>query len=124
MDEIPKSFVVDRKTWARGKKGGLLLSEDGEMCCLGFVSRQAGLSDGEICGIGTPDNVCSVGSEKLYKKLGLITDSDSDPDVLIDSEFCKKAMELNDSESIDDAMRESELAKLFCGHGLEIRFEG
>jgi hypothetical protein len=43
-----KKLVIDRSRWLRGETEGVLLNDDGRMCCLGFEALRIGLTAREI----------------------------------------------------------------------------
>ena len=47
-------LLIDRLRWARGGNNGnaALLNEDGNMCCLGFLAIEMGLTRDDIDGVG------------------------------------------------------------------------
>ncbi len=50
IDKRLKVLVLEGSRWARGGKNGnsLLLNEKGGMCCLGFLAKSLGASDGQL----------------------------------------------------------------------------
>jgi hypothetical protein len=50
---------ISRAQWGRGTRTGSALrrTDNGKMCCLGFIAKQAGFTDAQISGIGYPHNL-------------------------------------------------------------------
>ena len=63
-----EKLIIDRKTWARGDTSSLLTHE-GTYCCLGFECKRAGLSDGDIFDISTPQGIEFADSIQKIKHL-------------------------------------------------------
>ncbi len=110
-------FVVDRKTWYRGKGGeeSKLLRADGTRCCIGFVGQQCGIADIKLRGIaevhGTSEDSRVAESWPTW-----IQDDSGVNDDIAD------AYAINDDEELSDVVREDKLSKLFAKHGDTIRF--
>jgi len=119
---MTKTFIIDRKRWVRGgrtlqKEYGLayMLNQEGNMCCLGQICKQAGCSDEQLNGLGTPRSVVGCSPEAPV------------PDVLLPNEqggLACRMMAVNDDESIDDDHREALLIELAATAGWTLRFEG
>lgn len=130
--ETPKrKVVIDRQKWCRRKAdksyhlehqypyklrpgvpinaGSKLLTSQGGMCCLGFLSKQIlGCADGDILGVNFPDR-------ELLDKFGL------------GSLNALKCAQLNDCpsypfEAMSDADQEAAIAAEFAKAGLETEF--
>jgi hypothetical protein len=102
-------FIVDRKTWYRGKggKNSKLLLEDGTRCCIGFVGQHCGMPDEYLLGQGGVYDVPDDRWPKWMKNYnGPITE----------------AYSVNDDATISDAERESKLQEIFRANGDEIEF--
>lgn len=110
MENLPREFVVDRRTWSRGGTGCFLLNNDGTMCCLGFVCTQSGVPSDKIVGRGMPNGVCDP---MIRQKITF----------LLGETWVDRAAFVNDAPEISDAEREQTLIELFGQHGIILRFE-
>jgi hypothetical protein len=54
-----KSFVIRRSRWKRGDDNGgsCLLTDSGQMCCLGFYTKACGFSNDEIRNVKVPSEL-------------------------------------------------------------------
>jgi len=105
-------FTVDRKTWVRGLKPGIvtkLLNKHGR-CCIGFVCQQLGATDDELRDKGRISDLAP--GVKLRIGSGL------------DGGFTwiGEAYHINDDYKITDAEREKRLSELFAANGHEMEF--
>lgn len=138
-----ESFVVDRSKWYRGKgpEHSALLNSKGEMCCLGFYARAAGLPASIIRNIASPAGaveLCAVGatlgkkraivrSSKVLWETKLTTSSirnTSNTAVISNTDATAKLMNVNDFQGITDTSREEQLTAIFKGIGINIKFVG
>ena len=110
------TFVVDRKTWYRGKgsEGSRLLDSSGQRCCLGFVAEQCGIGDEDL--LGSPDIIGVSYPAVVNFPEWLYKDGET-----ADAGF---VYEVNDSCSISDEKRERMLKRVFAQAGDEIQFVG
>ena len=118
-----KTVEINRAKWARGKINGYpsLLNEDGNMCCLGFACKQLlGLTDNQIRHIGEPHEAINGTFNCDYT---VFTNFEEERSQHYDNDFALTAMKINDSTSIEDSLRETNLIKLFSDNGLELTFE-
>ena len=144
---------IDRELWARGGHNGAsaLMNSDGKMCCLGFAAIQAGLSEGEITGVGEFSDLdqesvphlqsmefnpfCTIGSEE---------EDDGHFSQIHSTDFHNKAVDINDFKirggvrrfNVDgepvrrnisfltETDRELQLVELFKGVGITLTFTG
>lgn len=55
----PKSFIINRKKWYRGKDSGSMLRrpDDGKKCCLGFYANACGVPSQQITGRYGPEDL-------------------------------------------------------------------
>lgn len=109
----PKRLVIDRKRWKRGNgMTSALLTDSGQMCCLGFYARACGFSRKEIHGRG--------------ELTGLVRDNDGDKrgisDRLLDAEDA--FISANDDSVVRGLEREKKLVGLFADVGVKLSFRG
>lgn len=130
-------LVIDRAKWGKG----LLLTDDGKMCCLGFLCKAAGLEDDDIIGRGYPKDAGKglnggLKEKDINDKLAKIPDrflgleeyqggyaygpslEDSAGDVGI------SAAEINDDDDMPWTEKEYRLKILFKAHGIKLSFKG
>ena len=94
----------------QGKAGNsCLLNELGNMCCLGFASKAAGVTASDLLDREAPSEL-----RIEYSPPGIIQLWDIETD----------AIELNDNWRISNKTREAKLKKLFSTAGIELKFEG
>ena len=117
-DTIPSHFVVDRQKWFRGLgfKESRLLRSDGKMCCLGFVSKQCGVPDAQLLGIGSP---CMLPEAEQLK---LPVFMRGDYRIVPSTDKCMEAMSVNDNLNIPDDDREGRLQSIFESNGYKLQF--
>ncbi len=110
-------FTVFRDSWARGASDGQLYA-DGERCCLGFLGLACGLSDEDMDGIGTPQNVKPPAWPKTL--VASVLDEEGE---YTDSYLCGQIISTNDDEELEDPEREARLRSLFASGGIEVEFQ-
>lgn len=109
----PKTFVVKRSTWFRGKGHvvSALLRSDNKMCCVGFLCIAAGATSSQI-----------LNKKCISRHIGLdmeyFTESSG-----ASSNIALKIYEINDNMDLTDEQREEKLTELFKSIGIEIKFE-
>ena len=106
-----KTVVITRKLWGKKK---LRRTEDGKMCCLGFLCRSYGLSNEDITGRGMPGSLYTD-SRSLLPEWLLQSDAFSD---------ARKAAFINDKATLTMAEKEELLKPLFLKHGIKLVFRG
>jgi hypothetical protein len=108
-------IIVERKTWLRGTGSGasaLLRNTDKKRCCLGFVAQQSGVTDQNMCGMATPENL-----PDFYRMpADLLTDG-------CNSNLCFELMQQNDDHSVTDEVRERRLNGLLDDAEASFRFK-
>lgn len=139
-------LVIDENRWLRaGWKGGLdtdnsLCDDDGNlpkhitdasslldsktkrMCCLGFASCAAGVSQGDITNVTSPGGLTLKAKAKISKKFPwLLSDSSRGP-ARMDSEIAGKLMVINDSSTISLPQKRAKIKKIFKDNGVEVIF--
>ena len=129
-----KQLIIDRSKWRTGGEGyrhtGIgdtqLLNDDGYMCCLGFYCLQAGVPQDKILNVGEPDDIVNV--REFYDKSEdfafLLVDRDYDDDSMINTDFTRTAIRINDKESITPDEREKMIKDHFKYMGIEVVYEG
>ncbi len=108
-------FEVDRATWLHGEGAtrSLLIREDGKKCCLGFMCLAAGVP------------VASMWCRSAPTDLVLSKDRALLPELFVSHSYkVAVLMELNDSITLQDNVREFELIKGFKSLGIKVTFTG
>lgn len=114
-------FTIDRRYWLRGEGGkNSVLYDSGRefknMCCLGQISEQCGITKVRLAQLRRPQNLGDEDKTLFESKFGIDMISFVDPSTL------SYLMLTNDDSFIDDARREMMLTDLvshFYGHELE-----
>lgn len=97
----------------RGSEGTLY--RDGERCCLGFLGLACGLTDSQMVGSGTPEDVLpSKWPDALVEK--------SNDYGCSDTSLCNQIVSTNDDIDLEPAERERLLTELFSHAGIEVEF--
>lgn len=124
-------FVVDRRTWYRGRGdfGSRLLRDDGCRCCLGFECQSRGIADQYLLDCELPEGVLETWRfqvpkeqpvrntlENLFTEAGLVDDGQT-TDIVI------RITAVNDDKDYSESDRENRLTELFAERGIEIVFE-
>lgn len=118
---MPKKVVIDRSKWlnayTRYTLGpSVLLNQNGNMCCLGFVCAAEGISTEDMLHRITPRFIGQPKSLVNTTKGGLY---------ISNTELCNQAMEYNDESSLSKSGRENALKKIFAAEGTyELEFVG
>lgn len=109
---IIMKFIVDRKTWYRGKGNieSKLLRNDGMRCCIGFVGKQCGIDDSLLLGHAAAFQAPTTDKWPIWFKVGNLAYP------------LATAYQINDDPDIRDVTREEKLALLFAENGDEIEF--
>lgn len=107
-DKMPTAFTVDARNWIRGGKfgGGVLLSDTGKMCCLGFLGEACGVKRDDLRNHGAPS---CVENKDNYPNFTAFPDD----------EF----ITANDDRMISDKERVATLRRLFKERGITVRFK-
>lgn len=111
-----KQFTINRKKWLRGEGSeysSLLRTEDGKMCCLGFLGLACGGTKKQIESCDSP-----AGTYGPKWPSALLH-----PDTGLDSTTCEELMKVNDNEDLTDTERESRLKKIFKEIGIKVVFK-
>lgn len=121
-----KKLVIDRSKWLRGKPGDgvLLRPEDGRMCCLGFLGRACGLTEGEINSQGCPQDTESALWPAWLVAIGELEEDDNEEEgrEFADTATALHLMTINDSDKVSDDARERAIAEELAQHGVEVEF--
>lgn len=115
-----KSFVVDCKTWYRGRgsNSSCMLNTNGKSCCLGFYARQCGVENKLMRKKATPlDVVRNTRDIQVQWDTKLIKHNKN-------SITCERLMETNDSRDLTEPEREKKLTALFKKNGIKVKFVG
>lgn len=99
-----------------------LLREDGQMCCLGQISKQCGLKPKDLRNVASPMSLDQKPAEKLRKVLPWLLKVEKVDAELTNTHVCGVAMEVNDRENLSDAKREARLTAIFAKRGIELEF--
>ena len=115
-------FRVNREKWVRGGAPAFerfgsakLLNDRGNMCCLGFVSKQCGAKTGVLLGKSFPSELGCT----LPAKAKFLLEVDEYQPWLED-----RAQAINDDPALKPNTREAKLKALFREAGHEIEFYG
>lgn len=106
-----KKFTVRRSKWYRGDSGALLLTNNGQMCCLGFAVNQ-------ICRVTKKDLLNEARPSNVLFRDTPFTHSEGQ-----DRLFIEKVIDINDCEDISDSVREKRLTKIFKENGIKVTFK-
>ncbi len=111
--KIKKTFTIDRNTWYRGQSyaRSRLLKKNGQMCCLGQVGRQCGISDKALIHNGTPQCSDECGKFPTF----LVRNG-------LNTATCEKLMTINDDRKTKDPEREEFIKKEFKKRGYLVTF--
>ena len=122
-------YTIDRRTWIRGIKSSeslLLRSKDGMQCCLGFICEQMGVKREAMLDVSSPHGLFGIiptmefSLATIPQEMRVLVTVD---DVVITNTLLTmKAMQINDSTSMDDSEREADLKALFAKHDIELVF--
>lgn len=107
-----KKVVIDRARWDRGEPSKCkLLTEEGKMCCLGFVCLTDGASEKELGAAAMPMSLHNshVRFPALVKNNGKIAWA---------------ASLVNDSVQTSESQREKGVAEILAEAGYEVEFVG
>lgn len=118
MKEMQK-VIVERSYWLRGEgeeNSKLLRTEDGKMCCLGFVCLAFGKTEDDIAECEAPSCFSSHSGRKIGFGTPLIQEDGSEPQAVV------SAMQVNDHRHMDESQRESELKRLLLVVGVDLEF--
>ena len=108
------SFTIDRSKWWRGKPDSALLGLDGNRCCLGFLGQACGIRDDEMQSEPCPSDVASDGWPEF-----LLRDNGA---TIVDSDFGKELMDINDSTIFSEEERERILTQKLSAYGVDVTF--
>ena len=122
-----KSFVIDRKIWARGRmldesggsKVNSLLRIDDKMCCLGIYLKACGVPNKDLLQVGDPENL-----DLPLKMLPKWLLEEVDIEGYENSKLVSDLIDANDATSCKEATREVKVAKLFAKTGIKVTFKG
>ena len=110
---------IVRSKWVRGEDGAkgptLLLNGQGNMWCLGFLSKACGYMDHEIVYCAAPSSVLNEGYRNLFPTW-------MRPDGLRDSYPVNELMRVNDKANITECGREARITQILAEHGIEVTF--
>lgn len=114
-------FIVDRKTWLRGKGSfeSQLLTRDGQRCCIGFVCQQLNVPDDKVLKVSIISSIEGINTDTIGRlseilrptKFGSVTPS-----------WISEAYVVNDDKNISDSERESQLQALANSAGHSFKF--
>ena len=117
-----KEFTVRRSKWVRGdgiNGDARLLNSNNCMCCLGFAICQiTKMPQEELMDKRMPSHVFTRKSFLTETTQRLTGGS-----FVSDNELANDASLINDNSVITDAVRETELKKIFRKHGIKINFK-
>jgi len=130
-----KTLTIDRSKWRTGgddfiepqKDLGrtMLLNDKGQMCCLGFYSKQlGGLSDDEILNLEEPRTLAErCGYDRMNDDMMRLVKKGYEfgPE---HTSFTIEAITINDNERIENDVREIEIIQHFKRIGVDVVFTG
>ncbi len=109
------NVVVKRSEWLRGENRSnsyLLRSDDGKMCCLGFVARTLGATAQDIMDRRTPMTVDSIEwPDPQYNQR-----------IIEQFSATVQMMDINDAQTMDETEREQRLSALAEAIGIHFTF--
>lgn len=118
--KLKRSFVVDTAYWLRGSKqwGALFLKDHkyANMCCLGHIGLQSGISAHELEYARSPENI----KKSEHVKIPFLVDMgyfDSN------NTLTRDAMLINDHPGITDEERIKKLKALFAQNNINLKFK-
>lgn len=116
MPDSPKTFVINRSKWFRGKgaTNSRLLTASGLMCCLGQIGEQCGIAP-DILRYKTSPSVLPSDECNKYPTCFFVGHQRN-------SDLTCRAMSLNDNSSLLDEDREQRLIDLFAEKGITLTF--
>ncbi len=113
-------LVIDRTKWLHGEgavASKLLRRQDKKQCCIGFLCSAYGVPDSAMEDVG--------GSQKLSHKLPSWLKVESyigeNAEYHIKDDLFS-AYEANDSQKLDEALREESIIAIFAKHDVEVEF--
>ena len=122
-------FSVNRRFWLRGDikdDTSVLLNKYGKMCCLGQIISPCVVNKDFMLDIGTPaafSNKYPLAVDDFYLQLFTIKRPElSEPSILVNSDLAHEAMNVNDSVTMNDSVREALLMTLFEDNGHHLTF--
>jgi hypothetical protein len=131
-----KTLTIDRSKWRTGGDDliepretmmarTMLLNEKGQMCCLGFYSKQlGGLSDEEILNIDAPNTLAErCGYDRMNDDMMRLVKKGYEFGVEHTS-FTIEAITINDNERIENDEREEEIIQHFKRIDVDVVFTG
>ena len=115
--------------WLRGQKDGsgeakdsILMNNQGNMCCLGFLGKTCGYRDEQLEYRSDPGALLREKNVDADLWPHSIVDRDQN-NQLGYTNLCSRIIAMNDDDEIDDNIREQNLKELFSEAGLEVEFE-
>lgn len=125
-----EKLTINRKKWFRGRGSdqSALRCRDGRQCCLGFLGSACGFTARDLNDVGLPEATCEpAGHARMWPK-GVVElwDGRSMGHLAgwADTQWTSEAVEINDDESIVDAVREELLIQHFAKISIELTFRG
>lgn len=117
------NLIINRRKWLRGKphESYLLHATNNKMCCLGFLAKQCGYSDDEICGVTSPAG--------LKYRMFIEAMENKFPKTILNKDFENTditgiLMDINDKKrkNFTLAKREKKIKELFKKAGIKVKF--
>lgn len=124
-------LVIDRKRWKRGGKDGIdahdptcLLTESGQMCCLGFLARARGYKCSEIRLEGDLESLIDTSERRSIDRACEAFPTLIKPNGSANN-LHSKLIGANDDEApaMRGKPREEKLKKLFAEAGIDVVFK-
>ncbi len=114
-------FIIDRKTWYRGRSIGSRLHrmEDDKKCCMGFIANQCGIELSKLTDRST-FAMLDCKSQELLADLGLMKKSNGYE--AGDNGEIARLYIINDEELYSDGYREQKIKEGLAILGHEVEF--
>ncbi len=119
-----KKIRINREIWYRGKgpDDSRLLTQQGEMCCMGQICEQLGVSRRRLLNKHT---ISQLLTRDQFRVILIKSNRSKVPSELItldDGRIIIDAYVINDDVVTTDAQKEAELIPLLAELGLEVKF--
>ena len=106
-------LIIKRSKWCRGNKNlstegdSMLLTDEGTMCCLGFLALECGLARDEIENVSEPKELSGAAKQKWPKHTDLVS----------------QLIIANDATRLSEVARENKIKRLMAQAGVEVIFK-
>lgn len=128
-------LIIDRARWLRGEGSDasyLLRGLDRRMCCLGFLCRARGFTEGDLLEQREPNdlvNVEGLEDEQLDGLVAIHHHQEDAEDPYDETDYTDEAVVgqlivVNDDEKLTEEVREIEVKTLMATIGVDVEFIG